>query len=235
MHAGAGAADGVGVRQGEVAGLARGVLGHGDQAGHAAALGVGAPHEVAGALRRHHDHVDALRRRDAAEAHVEAVGEGDGVARRSGSARCRRRTSRFCSVSGSRIMMTSASAAASATDRTRRPCGLGLGLRRRALAQADADVDAGVLQVQRVGMALGAVADDGDLAALDERPVGVLLVVHGGGHSACLSLQRRGCARCLVRAWAVRPGPCAAAPRCHRGAGAPRSRPACRVRPPATP
>ena len=56
------------------------------------------------------------------------------------------------------------------------PGGLGLGLRRRALAQADAHVDARVLQVQGVGVALRAVADDGHLAAGDERAVGVLLV-----------------------------------------------------------
>ena len=63
-------------------------------------------------------------------------------------------------------MMTSASR----RRRRRCPCtvqpgGLGLGLRRRALAQADHHVDAGVLEVQRVGVTLRAVADDRDLAA----------------------------------------------------------------------
>ena len=80
--AGAGAADGVGVRQGELLGLAGGVLLDGDQRRHAATLGVGAAHEVAGALGGDHDHVDALGRGDAAVADVEAVGEGEGVARR---------------------------------------------------------------------------------------------------------------------------------------------------------
>ena len=88
-HAGPGAADGVGVGQGEVAGLARGVLGHGDEARHAAALGVGAAHEVAGALRGDHGHVDARGRGDLAEADVEAVGEEQGVAGRQVRARCR--------------------------------------------------------------------------------------------------------------------------------------------------
>ena len=69
------------------------------------------------------------------------------------------------------------------------PFSLSLGLRRRALAQADAHVDARVAEVECVGVALGAVADDGDLAALHQRTVGVGLVVDGGGHSACLSLQ----------------------------------------------
>ena len=89
-HAGAGAADGVGVGQGEVAGLAGGVLGHGDEARHAAALGVGAAHEVARALRRDQRHVDVGRRHDLLEADGEAVGDEQRVARRRGSARCAR-------------------------------------------------------------------------------------------------------------------------------------------------
>jgi hypothetical protein len=35
-------------------------------------------------------------------------------------------------------------------------------------AEADADVDAGVLEVEGVGVALGAVADDGDFLRLDQ-------------------------------------------------------------------
>ena len=45
------------------------------------------------------------------------------------------------------------------------PGRLGLCLRTGAVAQADADVDAGVAQVEGVGVALGAVADDRDLPA----------------------------------------------------------------------
>ena len=52
----------------------------------------------------------------------------------------------------------------------------------RALAQAHAHVAAGVLEVQRMRMALGAVADDGDLLVLDDIGVAVLLVVDGDGH-----------------------------------------------------
>ncbi len=44
-------------------------------------------------------------------------------------------------------------------------------------AEADADVDAGVLEVEGVGVALRAVADDGDLLRLDEGEVCVLVVV----------------------------------------------------------
>ena len=44
--------------------------------------------------------------------------------------------------------------------------------------QADDDVDAAVLQVQRVGVALRAVADDGDLPLADQLDVRVLVVKH---------------------------------------------------------
>ena len=60
--------------------------------------------------------------------------------------------------------------------------GLGLGGRLRSLAEADDDLHAGLLQVQRVGVALRAVADDRHLAAADDRRIGVRLVVHLGCH-----------------------------------------------------
>ena len=59
---------------------------------------------------------------------------------------------------------------------------LGLGLRRRTVAKTDAHLDTRLLQVERVGVALRAVADDGDLLAADDRRVGICLVVHVGGH-----------------------------------------------------
>src|SRR3546814_5325399 len=48
----------------------------------------------------------------------------------------------------------------------------------RARLQADADVHTGVTQVQRVGVALAAVADDRDVLALDQGQVGVVVVEH---------------------------------------------------------
>ena len=53
-----------------------------------------------------------------------------------------------------------------------------LGDRGGVLAQADHDVDAGVLQVEGVGVALGAVADDRDGLAVEEREVCVVVVDH---------------------------------------------------------
>ena len=46
----------------------------------------------------------------------------------------------------------------------------------RARAQANGDVDAGVLQVARMRVALGAVTDDGDLLALNDGEVAVFIV-----------------------------------------------------------
>ena len=204
------------------------------EARHAAALGVGAAHEVAGALRRHHRDVDAF----AAgliwpKRMLKPWAKNDGVA----AVEVRRdrlpRTRRFCSVSGSRIMMRSASAAAWSTDTTAQAGGLGLGLRRRAVAQADAHVDARVLQVEGVGVALRAVADDRHLAAGDERAVGVLLVVHVAPCSLPFPSRNPGDAGSgrALELRAARPGRCAAAPRCRTAAAAPRSRRPCRGAP----
>ena len=85
--------------------------------------------------------------------------------------------------------MTSASRGRLGDRQHPQPGRLGLGLRRRALAQADAHVDARVLQVQRVGVALRAVAEDRDLAARDQRRVGVRLVVDGAAIVSLLAFR----------------------------------------------
>ena len=52
------------------------------------------------------------------------------------------------------------------------------------LLEPDDDVDAGVAQVQRVGVALAAVADDGDGPAGQRRGIRVGVVVHACAHQA---------------------------------------------------
>src|ERR1019366_8757183 len=52
------------------------------------------------------------------------------------------------------------------------------GHRGRDLAQADHDAHAGVLQVQRVGVTLGAVADNRDGLAVEQMEVRVVVVEH---------------------------------------------------------
>ena len=62
--------------------------------------------------------------------------------------------------------------------------GLRLLGRGRALAQRNGDVlDPGILQVQRMGVALAAIADDGDLLALDEIDVGIPVIINTHEHS----------------------------------------------------
>ena len=67
----------------EVPGAARCVLLDGDDVGDATAGDELATHGVTGSLGGDEDHVDALGRLDVAEADVEAVREGEGLARRS--------------------------------------------------------------------------------------------------------------------------------------------------------
>ena len=52
----------------------------------------------------------------------------------------------------------------------------------RGFAQRHGDLfDAGIAQVQRMGMALAAIADNGDLLALDQVQVGVAIVINTHG------------------------------------------------------
>ena len=61
----------------------------------------------------------------------------------------------------------------------------------RARPLADHDVAARVAEVLRLGMALAAVADDGDRLALEQREIGILVVIHLGGHRRFLSRSLR--------------------------------------------
>src|SRR5699024_4499506 len=188
--AGAGAADALGVGEGQVPGRAARVLLDGDDVRDAAAGDELAAHGVARRLRRDEQHVHARGRLDVAEADVEAVGEGERLA--------------LAQVGLDRLAVHLPLILVRGEDHDQiGPLGdlrdgadgeallLGLGGGLRALAQAHADLDAAVAQVQRVGMALGAEADDSDLLALDDGQVGVV-VVEDLSHDVLL--------RCGVRA-----------------------------------
>jgi hypothetical protein len=82
----------------------------------------------------------------------------------------------MCS-SGSSIITMSALFTASATSATLRPAFFALSQDTPALRRPTGDLHAGFVQVERVRVALRAVAEDGDLLALDEREVGVFVVV----------------------------------------------------------
>ena len=152
------------------------VLLHGDDRGHAAPGHVLAADQVTRALRGHHAHVDVGRRLHVAEADVEPVGEEQRVP--------------GLEVRGDRLGVQAALGGVRDQDHDHvglgarrgrvddpQALGLGLGPALRALGQADAHVDPRVAQAQRVGVALAAVSEHRDLAALDDREVGVVVVV----------------------------------------------------------
>jgi len=139
---------------------------HGDQGRHAAALLVRRAHQVPG-LSARHDHVQIGARLDLAEVHVEAMGEGqhgalfdirfDLIFVDGGLHFVRHQDHHHI-----RFLHRGA-------DFFHRQAGLlGLVPGAAALAQADCDFHAGILQVERMRMALRAVADDGDFFLLDD-------------------------------------------------------------------
>lgn len=175
------AADGRAVGEADFHGLAGRVIVHGHEAGHAAALDIFAADGVARALRRHHDDIDARLRLDQAEMHVEAVGEGDGRA--------------FAQIvvdvllvglglklvgHGEHDEVAPGSGFGDAHDLE--ALGFGLLGGGRAFAERHHHVlRARIAQVQRMGMALAAIAEDGDLLVLDQVDVAVAIVIDAHG------------------------------------------------------
>ncbi len=179
--AGAAAAVGGSVGQRDLLGLAGRILVDADQAGHAAALGVGAAHQVTGALRRDHDHVQIGTRLDQLEVDVEAVREGQRAA--------------LLEVGGNAVLVDLPLVLVGSEDHHQvgalhrfgdfldlEAGTLGLGPGLGALAQTDGDIDSTVLEVLRMGVALRTVTEDDDLLRLDDRKVGVLVVIDVDAH-----------------------------------------------------
>ena len=137
---------------------------------------------MARALGRDHDDVEIGARLDQVEVDVEAMGEGErGALLHVG-----------CQVLG--IELALALVGGDDHDEIgplgrlgrahhRQALGLGLSGAARTGAQAHGQVlHAAVLHVQHMGMALAAVADDGDVLGLDQVQIGVTIVkdTHGG-------------------------------------------------------
>ena len=213
------------VRKSDVPRVAGGVLRHAGQVGHARAFRVLAAHDVAGALRRAHDHVHVLGRNNVAVVDVEAVREGQRVARLQvrlyvllvhPAPAVRRATEDHDEVGLFGGLVHGAHLQAGLLGR--RP-------RRGSLAQAHAHVAAGVQQVERMGVPLAPIADDGDLLSLDDVGIHVLFVVDGNGHfvfflssfqqrasiftgrTCCFFPGRARRARCMARASSGRTAP----------------------------
>src|SRR5262249_22954391 len=74
---------------------------------------------------------------------------------------------------------------------------LGLGHALGALAQGDGDIlDAGIAQIERMGMALAAIADDDDLLAFNQVQVGVAIVIDTHGFILVGQKPLAGALRC---------------------------------------
>ena len=179
--AGPAAADRGAIGQPEIVGIAGNVAVHRQQARHAGAALILRTHGVARPLGRDHHDVEVRARLDQVEVHVEAVGEHDGRA--------------LFHVCDEMIAIdVGLQLVGGEHHHDVSPFGglgylqdlelfaLGLFDALRALAQRHSDLlDAGVAQIERVGMALAAIADDGDLLALDKVQVGITIVINTHG------------------------------------------------------
>ena len=87
-----------------------------------------------------------------------------------------------CAVSGASSMMTSAHLATSAGVSTSRPCSVTFSRDLEPSFRPTFTSTPGVAQAQRVRVPLAAVADDADLASLDDRQVCVVVVEHLNCH-----------------------------------------------------
>src|SRR6185436_11075525 len=146
-----------------------------DQHGHAAALHVRRPHGVSRRLGRDHHHVEIGARYDLAEVDIEAVGKSQ---RR---AFLHVRLDVAAIDVGDMLIGQQDHHEIRGLDRVGdvlhiQPRLLGLVPRSPTLAQADGDFHARILQVQRMGMALRAVTENGDFFSLDQTQVRVLVI-----------------------------------------------------------
>ena len=149
---------------------------YGQQAGHSAAFGVGASHEVARALGRDHHDVHSFRRFDHPEVDVEAVGKEQRIT----GLKCR---GDLCLVEVAHVLVRHEHhhyVGGRGRSTGRHDLEARLGCRRaagRPFAQPDYDRHARVVEVESVGVALAAETDDGDRLVRDEPRVGVPVVV----------------------------------------------------------
>ena len=179
--AGPAAADGRAIAEPDLRCVARGVLRHGQEAGHARAALIFRAHQMARALGRDHEDVEVLARLDQVEVDVEAVGESQCGA--------------FAHVGGQMLAVKVGLQLVRGQDHDDVGPGRGLGRGHdldagllgllgagRSGPQPDPDVgDAAVLKVVGMGVSLAAVADDGHLPALDQTDVGIAVVIDAHG------------------------------------------------------
>ena len=176
QNAGAARADAAGIRKRDVLGMAAVVLLDGDQAGHALALHILAAHRMAGALGRDHDHVEVRGGFYELEVDVEAVGEHQHIALLHIG-----RDLLVIDIGGDLVRHQHHHDVGGLRGLGHFHHGqaglLGFGPACAVLAQADDDLHAALLQVLRVGMALAAVAHDGDGFAVEHPQIAIGVII----------------------------------------------------------
>ena len=147
----------------------------GEQGRHASALGVDAAHQMAGALGSDHHDVDIFRGLDGFEMDGEAVGEAENFAF------AQMRLDGFLvelghGLVGRENLDPVGALGGFGGGKDDHSIGGGLFGRFAIGIEADDDVVSAVAEVLRLGVALGAVAEDGNGFALEGGWVGVVLV-----------------------------------------------------------
>ena len=168
-------AQSLGVSQAQRPGLAIRILLHSHNDRNATAGGVLTTNDVARALRGDHEHRMILGRLDVAVVDVEAVSESQS------SARLQVRLNVLL-VHGGLVLVRQqdhhnvgfGNGLGNRLDLEALLLGVFHGLRGR--TQADDDIHTGIAQVQRVGVTLGTVTEDGHLLAIEHGQIGILLV-----------------------------------------------------------
>ena len=187
QHARAGASYPPGVGQPDVSGVPRDVLLDGQQSGHAGAAREDLAHPVPRRLRRHHGHIDAVRRLYRLVVDVESVGEHQSLAREQ-VGEDGLPVDLGLGVVGDQHHDDVGVAGDIGNQSHLEAFVFGLGPAPAPLVQADADIEPAVPQVQGVSMALASVADNSYRLVLEDREVRVVVVVHFS--HLCCSLVR---------------------------------------------
>ena len=193
-HAGAGRADALSPSERDFLSGLRLILGDGDECWHAFTFGVEAADHVARALGSDHNAVDVLVQLDQAEVNGETVAEEKGFTLgEMGEDGARVDVSLFHVGQADHDNIGAANGFAGLDDLE--AMGLSDGFRFGSSVKANDDLAAAVLQIERMGVALRTIAEDGERFILKHAEIGVFVGVDFSGHDERgmrIGLRKRG-------------------------------------------